>query len=51
MVTLISKDGQRYQTEVETESDDGAIEKAFNNIKERGWEHHEYKLEQLERLS
>lgn len=50
-VQLISKDKNVYETDVKASSDDAAINKAFENIKQRGWDRFEYKLKQLERIS
>lgn len=50
IVTLISKDGQKYQTTVESENDSDAVGEAFIQIQRNGWDIYGYKLHQLERI-
>lgn len=50
-VTLISKDGHRFETITYSDTDNGAVEIAFDLIGNKGWDVYKYKLEQLERIS
>jgi len=49
-VTLQSKDGHKFQTEVISQTDDDAVQFAMLCIKEKGWDYYEYELYQLERV-
>jgi hypothetical protein len=49
-VTLISKDGQKFQCDMKSDTDNGAISGALQIIAEKGWSMYEYKLHQLERV-
>lgn len=43
-VVLISSEGQRYVIREEHETEQQAIEAAFNKIAEKGWDIYEYRL-------
>ena len=49
-VTLESKDGQKFQTDVISQTDEDAVQFAMLCINEKGWDMYHYSLKQLERL-
>lgn len=51
-VTLISKDGQKFEVNVNAYSDDEAIQSGLDVVNSKqGWHIFEYRLHNLERLT